>query len=118
MATQNSLTVTILLGKGDGTFTPVAGPAAPYNCYALVVADLNWDGKADLALADWEGGVVTILLGKGDGTFIPAASPTTGKDPQSIVVGDLNGDGIPDLALANWGSDTVTVLLGKGRRNL
>jgi hypothetical protein len=115
-------TVTILLGNGDGTFTPVAtSPATGTEPYSVAVADFNGDGKADLAVANKNGGsagTVTILLGNGDGIFTATAvSPATGNGPESVAVGDFNGDGIPDLAVANnnaGNAGTVTILLGNG----
>ena len=64
---------TILLGKGDGTFTQTANiPSTQY----LVVADMNLDGKPDIITStegtDANGDDVTTalaMIGNGDGTF-------------------------------------------------
>jgi hypothetical protein len=58
-------TVTLLLGKGDGTFTQASG--SPYvvvnGAFMLAAADLNGDGKLDLAVTGLNGyGTVSILL--------------------------------------------------------
>jgi sugar lactone lactonase YvrE len=116
-------TVSIFLGKGDGTFTQAAKSPITVGSfpYAISAADFNGDGNIDLAVANsaytsGAPGTVTILLGSGNGTFTPATgSPVSvGRTPQSVSVGDFNGDGIPDLAVANNGDDTVTILLGSG----
>ena len=118
MAVANSgdNTLTILLGKGDGTFTTTASsPQTGTYPSFVTVGDFNRDGKADLAVANRDSSNVTILLGNGDGTFTAAASsPETGYLPQSMAVGDFNGDGMLDLAVLNPGVNTVTILLGNG----
>jgi FG-GAP-like repeat/Putative Ig domain len=110
--------VTILLGNGDGTFTAASNStfATGKAPQAIAAADLNGDGKLDLAITNYEDASVTILLGNGDGTFTPASgSPIiVGNSPDAIAVGDLNGDGKLDLAIANYGGNTLTILLGNG----
>jgi hypothetical protein len=104
--------VAILLGTGDGTFTPTATilqvGAVPYSA---AIADLDGDGKADLVVANAGSDDVSVFVGKGDGTFAAPMTPATGTTPNFVAVGDFNGDGIPDLATANNVSNTVTVLL-------
>jgi len=116
-------TVSVFLGKGDGTFTQAANSPITVGSfpYAISAADFNGDGKIDLAVANsaytsGAPGTVTILLGNGNGTFTQATgSPVNvGRTPQSVSAGDFNGDGIPDLAVANNGDNTVTILLGSG----
>jgi hypothetical protein len=108
-------TVTILLGNGDGTFTPapvaLTGSSYPTD---IIVGDFNGDGKADLAVADWLNSSLSILLGNGDGTFTTAASPATGNSPRSIAAGDFLGNGKLDLAVTNYGDNSVSILLGNG----
>jgi hypothetical protein len=115
--------LSVLLGKGDGTFP--AAPNFPAGSYPVSVAvgDFNGDGTPDLAVANEGSNNVSVLLGKGDGTFQPAQSFPAGAGPRSVAVGDFNGDGLLDLAVAGFGYDTyyhssydetVRVLLGQG----
>ena len=106
--------VTVLLGNGDGTFTPTAAsPVTGFLPYSVVVADFNGDGKPDLVTANAGSNSVTVLLGNGDGTFAAPLSFAAGTDPLFAAVGDLTGDGIPDLAVANNSTSSVAVLLGQ-----
>ena len=59
-------TVSIELGKGDGTFTPAPNSpvAAGQTPFSLAVGDFNSDGIPDLVAADVYGGYVTVLLEK------------------------------------------------------
>jgi FG-GAP-like repeat/Bacterial Ig-like domain (group 3) len=108
-------TVTVLLGKGDGTFTPTAvSPAVGVLPYSVAVGDVNGDGKADLVTANVGSNTFSVLLGNGDGTFAAPLSPAAGTDPISGVVADFNGDGLADLAAAdNYPNYMVTVQLSQ-----
>jgi hypothetical protein len=98
--------VTILLGKGDGTFQRARTIPAGVNPLCVAVADFNRDGFLDLAVTD--GLQLLLLLGNGDGTFQPAQNYAAGSGG-SLVVADFNGDGRPDVAL----SDSATILLNQ-----
>src|SRR3984957_19127348 len=83
----------------------------------ISTADLNNDGKIDLAVANNADGTVSILLGNGNGTFTTKSTPAAGVGANWIAVGDFNEDGIPDLAVANSGGGGpagVSILIGHG----
>ena len=104
--TDTDGSITVLLGKGDGTFAPTStSPVTGITPDAIAVGDFNGDGVPDLVAANGFSNTVTVLLGVGDGTFTPvAASPTTNVDPAGFAVADFNGDGHSDLAVGNDGS--------------
>jgi FG-GAP-like repeat len=118
VANQTDFTVSVLLGKGDGTFFPRVdyslGPKPTTQAHlGLIVSDFNQDNIPDLAIAG--GPNVTVFLGKGDGTFGPASHFSTLNGPESLVAGDFNRDGHVDIAV---GTSTIngvdTLLLGNG----
>jgi hypothetical protein len=107
----------VLLGNGDGTF---AAPAR-YQTYptgnepqALVLGDLNGDGRSDVVLACAVSGTVSSLLGNADGTFSSLANAAEGAAPTALTLGDFDGDGKLDVATANTGSANLSILTGNG----
>ncbi len=117
VANLYSNTVSVLLGKGDGTFKPKVDYPTGLNPASVAVGDFNGDGRVDLVVATAGGPTVSILLGKGDGTFQPYVEYGTGSGPLFVATGDFNGDGKLDLVSATNNSNlsgTVSVLLGNG----
>jgi hypothetical protein len=103
------VTVSVLLGNGDGTFRPHVDydtyryPACP------VIADFNKDGNFDVAVAaEYE---ADVLLGNGDGTLRPYTAYST-VFAGRLVSADFNGDGNLDLAVGTGSASAL--LLGNG----
>lgn len=114
IANRSGNTVSVLPGKGNGTFqTQVTYPtgAGPLG---VAIGDFNGDRKLDLAVPDQTANTVSVLLGNGDGTFQAKVDYATGNEPLSVAVGDFNGDGKLGLAVTNGTDDTVSILLGNG----
>jgi hypothetical protein len=116
-------TLSILLGKPDGTFGPHTDyPLGIYSSNVLV-GDFNGDGKPDIAVLNRNLGggpsgpaYVSILLGNGDGTFQPQITTSFGANASGMfymVAGDFNGDGKLDL-MAALTNGQIEVLLGNG----
>jgi hypothetical protein len=100
-------------------FLSAAGAATGVglNPNGLISADLNGDGKVDLAIANSGDNTVSILLGNGDGTFTAKPVLVTGSLPYSLTAGDFNNDGKLDLAVTNFAggaSSTVSIFIGNG----
>jgi hypothetical protein len=116
---QSSPSFSILLGKGDGTFTQSAAYPAPQNFRpsSPILADFNGDGKLDLAFVDLPQSAVAVMLGNGDGTFRNQASYSTGPGGVCFALaGDFNHDGNQDLIAIGCAEPgaMITFLAGQG----
>ena len=104
----------MLLGNGNGTFQTAVNYAVSGNPQMVLAADLNRDGKPDLATVNWGSNTASILLNKGDGTFAAKVDYAIGNGPYAFSVIDLNQDGAPDLVTTNNTASSVSVLYGNG----
>ena len=110
--------VSVLWGKGDGTFEPHQEYAVDAWAGGLTAADLNGDGITDLATTHSDTGLVQIDLGNKARTFQTRLHFSTDATPAGLSTGDLNGDGNQDLMVFHaHGYDPtghVRVYLGNG----
>jgi hypothetical protein len=109
--------VSVLLGNGNGSFQSAVNFGVGLSPYSVAVADVNGDGRPDLAVADKGSNSLSVLVGNGDGTFRSTTNCGVASRPDSVAVADLNGDGRLDLVAANGSgglvtSNSVSVLLG------
>ncbi len=88
--------------------TTGAGPTA------VLVSDLNGDGKMDLLTVNATANTVSVFMGNGGGTFQARTDYSVGMQPSAAVIADFNGDGTPDIAVANQSSGTITILSNNG----
>jgi hypothetical protein len=113
-----ALTLNVLYGGGDGTFSQHdAAISIPNGTSSVTIADFNEDGYPDVAVTynNFEVtlvGFVTVFLGKPGGGFVPAAGPRDlDSEPTAICSGDFNHDGHLDIAVV---AQKIDVLFGRG----
>ena len=109
--TEDAGGISVLRGRGDGTFESVPEAYAPGGGHLSVAsADFDDDGRLDLASCGTSG--FHVLLGNGDGTFGAPAAIDVGSTVYALSLGDLNGDGAEDIVGA--GEHVVHVVIGLG----
>ena len=115
-STDPAGTVSVLLGQGNGSFSPQVAYAVNSTPVSVAVGDFNGDGVMDLVVANnnTNANVVTVLLGNSNGTFGAKASLPVGSDPVSVAVADFNNDLKLDIVVADQQGNTVSVVLGNG----
>ena len=127
--------VVVMLGKGDGTFSPQVGfpvnAASPFSVFdntgtpgPIAIGDMNGDGIPDIVTNG-----VTILLGDGKGGF-PTRKDFLNTNQGSVILEDFDGDGKIDVVigvgnplalsqgLPNTNEESLTVFFGDGTGGL
>jgi hypothetical protein len=112
LASQSPVVPYVVTAVPGAGFPTQTGYGVWLNPSAVVAADFNGDGKADLAATNAQGNNISVFLGNGDGTFLAPVNYAAGTSPASVAVGDFNGDGKADLVVSNSGG--FSVLLGNG----
>lgn len=90
----------------------------------VTVADVDYDGRADITLAGGQGWTgIPVAIGYGDGGFAFSHKPVSlfpgwaSTPGVKLVSGDFNGDGYPDLAaigVQGWSSIRIAQNIGFG----
>jgi hypothetical protein len=95
-------TVSVLRGVGDDTLlAAMSSPDGMAGALAMLAADLDGDGRLDVAIAGSppQDNQVAVLLGKGDGSFGSPSIYESCNTPVQIHAADLDGDGDLDLVV-------------------
>ncbi|WP_165221066.1 FG-GAP-like repeat-containing protein [Aquisphaera insulae] len=111
--------ITTLLGDGRGHFSPLPGTIIDRAGLTLGAdpADLDGDGRLDLALSASDGGV-WIFRGDGRGGFTATASaPSASSETSGVAstaIADIDGDGKLDVVLGNATLSTIRIFTNRG----
>lgn len=123
--------LSLFLGRGDGTFSPAASIQTAEGPTSIAVAHMNEDGHDDLVIVHSYAQSLWTLLGDGRGGFLPGATvpiPLTREPDVStgavrlrlLSVGDVTGDGHLDAVVpaVELDADKLIFYQGDGRGGL
>ena len=105
--------VSVLFGKGDGTFATQKRVPTGNAPSSVIVGDFNGDRIADAITSNSFSNNSSILLGNGDGSFRAPVSFPSGP-LRGVVAADVTGDQALDLVAVDGGAQSVVVLRGNG----
>lgn len=113
-ANLGTSTVSMFLGRGDGTFEKDRQMEAGKNGAFLGLGDLDGDKDVDLVITHWTEAFVSVFLNRGDATFARRVDRPCGLGSYGVDLADLDGDGDLDLVSANYRDKTISILRGRG----
>jgi hypothetical protein len=111
-----SATVSVLLGRGDGSFRErTAYRNATRYPAGITRGDVDGDGDPDLITASIDkAGSITVFSNRGAGRFQRLRTYASGRKAFAVAAADVNRDGRVDLLTANNSREEFAVLLGTG----
>lgn len=90
-------TLSVILGRGDGSFQPPVSLQFERDVIDLAAADINADGVLDLVSLHRHPKLVSSFIGVGDGTFTQGPTSSLASSPIRFASGDFNGDNAADF---------------------
>ena len=103
-------TISVLHGKGDGSFSSTAITTSVFTTGSLLLVDLDGDGKLDAVTRSST--AVVAMQGFNDGTFDTGGTfpKVAVPSPAGLLAADMNNDKSPDIIVVGF-DGAVRVLL-------
>jgi hypothetical protein len=110
-----SSTVSVLLGRGDGSFKRRTVLRTPKHPVGIVAADVDGDGRPDLVSESDDGsGSIQVFANRRRGRFKPTHTYASGSRAYAVAAADVNHDGRLDVVTGHADRRDFAVLLGTG----
>jgi hypothetical protein len=114
VANIDANTVSVLLGRGDGTFAPAQNVTVGRTPRGIAVLDADGDGDTDIVNTNYGANNVSLLRNDGQGRFDAPAFFEGGDGEWALASDDMDGDGRLDLVVGAHDSQEIVVLLSRG----
>jgi hypothetical protein len=106
--------ITVLQGRGDGTFTFRQDFEVVDRLVYVDLADFNDDGALDIIVTRDQEKFAGVFLNEGDGLFDDREIRVQAESKiYSLAVSNLDRDPFPDLVTVDYEQNTVSVSLGE-----
>lgn len=110
-----SQSVWILLGDGDGTFSPITEIPVGGEPHGIQALDVDGDGDLDVVNANVGSNNLALLINNGAGGFGAPTYFDGGVDGEyGLAAADMNADGITDLVVGGRNGEDINTMLGNG----
>lgn len=106
--------VSILFGRGDGTFDAPRIVVAWPSPYGLAATDMDRDGDLDLLVTNETALTLSIHRNDGGRAFSFAGDLPAGNLPREIRLADFDADGVLDAAVASLRGGIASIARGNG----